>query len=142
MLKFIQNNREITALLAVVLLFVLPGFLDRQYLSVQTLTMVYSSAQILILLAMGATLVMLTRNIDVSVGSITGMCAVLLGMLLNAGYSLPVACVATLLLGLLAGFFNGVRPGRVAKDPCHCCHPWHVRVVQRHHVAVDWRQMD
>lgn len=66
MLKFIQNNREITALLAVVLLFVLPGFLDRQYLSVQTLTMVYSSAQILILLAMGATLVMLTRNIDVS----------------------------------------------------------------------------
>ncbi|HIB7276346.1 TPA: autoinducer 2 ABC transporter permease LsrC [Escherichia coli] len=93
MLKFIQNNREITALLAVVLLFVLPGFLDRQYLSVQTLTMVYSSAQILILLAMGATLVMLTRNIDVSVGSITGMCAVLLGMLL---------------LGLLAGFFNGV----------------------------------
>lgn len=102
MLKFIQNNREITALLAVVLLFALPGFLDRQYLSVQTLTMVYSSAQILILLAMGATLVMLTRNIDVSVGSITGMCAVLLGMLLNAGYSLPVACVATLLLGLLA----------------------------------------
>lgn len=95
MLKFIQNNREITALLAVVLLFVLPGFLDRQYLSVQTLTMVYSSAQILILLAMGATLVMLTRNIDVSVGSITGMCAVLLGMLLNAGYSLPVACVTT-----------------------------------------------
>ncbi|ELJ8412677.1 autoinducer 2 ABC transporter permease LsrC [Escherichia coli] len=108
MLKFIQNNREITALLAVVLLFVLPGFLDCQYFSVQTLTMVYSSAQILILLAMGATLVMLTRNIDVSVGSITGMCAVLLGMLLNAGYSLPVACVATLLLGLLAGFFNGV----------------------------------
>ncbi|MGQ7178522.1 hypothetical protein ACUOA5_24875, partial [Escherichia coli] len=46
MLKFIQNNREITALLAVVLLFVLPGFLDRQYLSVQTLTMVYSTAHI------------------------------------------------------------------------------------------------
>lgn len=137
MLKFIQNNREITALLAVVLLFVLPGFLDRQYLSVQTLTMVYSSAQILILLAMGATLVMLTRNIDVSVGSITGMCAVLLGMLLNAGYSLPVACVTTLLLGLLAGF--STVSGRVAKDSCHCCHPWHVRVVQRHHVAVDWR---
>ncbi|EGF7338616.1 autoinducer 2 ABC transporter permease LsrC [Escherichia coli] len=102
------SMQKMKNLLAVVLLFALPGFLDRQYLSVQTLTMVYSSAQILILLAMGATLVMLTRNIDVSVGSITGMCAVLLGMLLNAGYSLPVACVATLLLGLLAGFFNGV----------------------------------
>lgn len=78
MLKFIQNNREATALLAVLLLFVLPGMLDSQYLSVQTLTMIFSSSQILMLLAMGSTLVMLTRNIDVSVGSITGMCAVLL----------------------------------------------------------------
>lgn len=104
MLKFIQNNREATALLAVLVLFVFPGVLDSQYLSVQMLTMVFSSSQILILLAMGSTLVMLTRNIDVSVGSITGMCAVLLGLLLNAGYTLPVACVATLLLGLLAGF--------------------------------------
>lgn len=115
MLKFIQNNREITALLAVVLLFVLPGFLDRQYLSVQTLTMVYSSAQILILLAMGATLVMLTHNIDVSVGSITGMCAVLLGMLLNAGYSLPVACVTTLLLEL-GGMLVDMAARQVNKD--------------------------
>ena len=86
----------------------LPGNRPQHAAGTSVLTMVYSSAQILILLAMGATLVMLTRNIDVSVGSITGMCAVLLGMLLNAGYSLPVACVTTLLLGLLAGFFNGV----------------------------------
>ncbi|EDV2568046.1 autoinducer 2 ABC transporter permease LsrC [Salmonella enterica subsp. enterica] len=80
MLKFIQNNREATALLAIVCLFVFPGALDSQYLSVQTLTMVFSSAQILMLLAIGATMVMLTRNIDVSVGSTTGMCAVLLGL--------------------------------------------------------------
>ncbi|MBJ2869321.1 autoinducer 2 ABC transporter permease LsrC, partial [Salmonella enterica subsp. enterica serovar Derby] len=108
MLKFIQNNREATALLAIVCLFVFPGALDSQYLSVQTLTMVFSSAQILMLLAIGATMVMLTRNIDVSVGSTTGMCAVLLGVMLNAGYSLPVACLATLILGIVAGFFNGV----------------------------------
>ncbi|EDV8209190.1 autoinducer 2 ABC transporter permease LsrC [Salmonella enterica subsp. enterica serovar Lomalinda] len=108
MLKLIQNNREATALLAIVCLFVFPGALDSQYLSVQTLTMVFSSAQILMLLAIGATVVMLTRNIDVSVGSTTGMCAVLLGVMLNAGYSLPVACLATLILGIVAGFFNGV----------------------------------
>lgn len=141
MLKFIQNNREITALLAVVLLFVFPGFLDRQYLSVQTLTMVYSSAQILILLAMGATLVMLTRNIDVSVGSITGMCAVLLGDVTER----RIFTTCCLCRDFTAWFARGIFqrcPGRVAKDPCHCCHPWHVRVVQRHHVAVDWRQMD
>lgn len=76
MLKFIQNNREGTALLAILTLFALLGIIDRNYFSLQTFTMIFSSAQILILLAIGATLVMLTRNIDVSVGSITGLCAV------------------------------------------------------------------
>ena len=108
MLKFIQNNREITALLAIICLFILPGALDSRYLSLQTLTMVFSSAQILMFLAIGATIVMLTRNIDVSVGSITGMCAVMLGVMLNNGYSLPVACLSVILLGAFAGLFNGV----------------------------------
>lgn len=137
MLKFIQNNREITALLAVVLLFVLPGFLDRQYLSVQTLTMVYSSAQILILLAMGATLVMLTRNIDVSGFDYRNVRGAV-GDVTERG----VFTTCCLCRDFTAWFARGIFqrcPGRVAKDPCHCCHPWHVRVVQRHHVAVDWR---
>uniref|UniRef100_UPI0036DBC271 autoinducer 2 ABC transporter permease LsrC n=1 Tax=Photorhabdus sp. RM322S TaxID=3342825 RepID=UPI0036DBC271 len=108
MLKFIQNNREITALIAILALFGLLGVIDRQYFSLQTVTLIFSSAQILILLAMGATLVMLTRNIDVSVGSITGLCAVIMGMSLNAGFSLPVSCLFTLLLGMCAGLFNGV----------------------------------
>ncbi|NHB62312.1 autoinducer 2 ABC transporter permease LsrC [Photorhabdus sp. RW14-46] len=107
MLKLIQNNREITALIAILCLFGLLSVIDHQYFSLQTVTLVFSSAQILILLAMGATLVMLTRNIDVSVGSIAGLCAVIMGMSLNAGFSLSVSCLLTLLLGMCAGFFNG-----------------------------------
>ena len=82
--------------------------MDSQSFSFQTLGMIFGSAQILMLLAMGATLVMLTRNIDVSVGSITGLCAVSLGVLLNGGVGLPLACLATLGVGILAGLFNGV----------------------------------
>src|SRR5476649_354147 len=108
MLKLIQNNRELTALLAIVALFGLLGAMDSQSFSFQTLGMIFGSAQILMLLAMGATLVMLTRNIDVSVGSITGLCAVTLGVLLNGGMNLALACVITLGVGILAGLFNGV----------------------------------
>ena len=109
------------------LLFVLPGMLDSQYFNVQTLTMIFSSAQILILLAIGATLVMLTRNIDVSVGSITGMCAVLLGLLLNAGY--PLTCclrATTLLLGCWRDLSTACA-GRPAEDPGNCRHAGHLR---------------
>ncbi|KAA8999262.1 autoinducer 2 ABC transporter permease LsrC [Affinibrenneria salicis] len=108
MLKMMQNNRELTALLAILALFALLGAMDSRYFSLQTFTMIFSSAQILILLAIGSTLVMLTRNIDVSVGSITGLCAVTLGSLLNAGYGLWSAALLTLLTGLLAGALNGV----------------------------------
>ena len=143
MLKFIQTTVKSRALLAGgCCCLYSPGFLDRQYLSVQTLTMVYSSAQILILLAMGATLVMLTRNIDVSVGSITGMCAVLLGDVTERRIFTTCCLCRDFTAWFARGDFLQRCPGRVAKDPCHCCHPWHVRVVQRHHVAVDWRQMD
>ena len=41
--------------------------------SLQTLAMIFASSQILCPLALGATLVMLTRNIDVSVGSTVGL---------------------------------------------------------------------
>lgn len=126
MLKFIQNNREITALLAVVLLFVLPGFLDRQYLSVQTLTMVYSSAHIPVIEPTE------TSILRVSITSVAPI----------ASRIFTTCCLCR---DFTAWFARGIFqrcPGRVAKDPCHCCHPWHVRVVQRHHVAVDWRQMD
>ncbi|VEA22462.1 ABC transporter ATP-binding protein ego [Salmonella enterica subsp. enterica] len=141
MLKFIQNNREATALLAIVCLFVFPGALDSQYLSVQTLTMVFSSAQILMLLAIGATMVMLTRNIDVSVGSTTGMCAVLLGVMLNAGYSLPVACLATLILGIVAGFFNGVLVAWL-KIPAIVATLGTLGLYRGDHAAMDRGEMD
>ncbi|AOM42006.1 autoinducer 2 ABC transporter permease LsrC [Xenorhabdus hominickii] len=108
MLKLIQNNREATALIAILGLFVLLGSLDRHVFSFQTVTMIFGNAQILILLAMGATLVMLTRNIDVSVGSTTGLCAVVMGMSLNSGFPLPIACLITLLIGMMAGLINGV----------------------------------
>nr|WP_233125757.1 hypothetical protein [Histophilus somni] len=106
MWKFIQNNRELTILAAILLLFGLLGVADD--FSLQTLMMIFNSTQILALLAIGATFVILTRNIDVSVGSIMGLSAVVVGLVLNSGYSLLIACTITLLCGIIAGGVNGV----------------------------------
>lgn len=108
MLKYLQTHRELSTLLAILLLFMLPWLLDRQNVSLQLVGMIFGSAQIAILLAMGATLVLLTRNIDVSSGSTMGLCAAVLGILLNQGMALPLACLVTLATGMLAGLFNGV----------------------------------
>ena len=107
MLKLIQDNRELTILIAIGLLFLLLGFVGNGF-HLQTITMVFSSAQIVILLAIGATFVILTRNIDVSVGSTMGLSSVIVGSLLNSGYDLTSAFLLTLCCGLTAGLLNGV----------------------------------
>ncbi|CAH4901392.1 autoinducer 2 ABC transporter permease LsrC [Klebsiella pneumoniae] len=107
-MKTLLKNRELSAFFAIVALFVVLVALNPAYFSLQTLAMIFASSQILCLLALGATLVMLTRNIDVSVGSTVGLCAIAIGVALNNGYGLATAIAFALAIGALAGAFNGL----------------------------------
>jgi len=107
-MKTLLKNRELSAFFAIVALFVVLVALNPAYFSLQTLAMIFSSSQILCLLALGATLVMLPRNIDVSVGSTVGLCAIAVGVALNNGYGLATAIAFALAIGALAGAFNGL----------------------------------
>ena len=107
-MKTLLKNRELSAFFAIVALFVVQVALNPAYFSLQTLAMIFASSQILCLLALGATLVMLTRNIDVSVGSTVGLCAIAVGVALNNGYGLATAIAFALAIGALAGAFNGL----------------------------------
>ncbi|HBV2581127.1 TPA: autoinducer 2 ABC transporter permease LsrC [Klebsiella pneumoniae] len=107
-MKTLLKNRELSAFFVIVALFVVLVALNPAYFSLQTLAMIFSSSQILCLLALGATLVMLTRNIDVSVGSTVGLCAIAVGVALNNGYGLATAIAFALAIGALAGAFNGL----------------------------------
>ncbi|MET1133073.1 MAG: ABC transporter permease [Aeromicrobium sp.] len=72
---------------------------------------------ILVLVAIGQAVVIITRNVDLSVGSILGMSAYLTGTLFvdNPGLPIVVVMVAGAALGLLLGVINGalVAFGRV-----------------------------
>lgn len=107
-MKTLLKNRGLSAFFAIVALFVVLVALNPAYFSLQTLAMIFASSQILCLLALGATLVMLTRNIDVSVGSTVGLCAIAVGVALNNGYGLATAIAFALAIGALAGAFNGL----------------------------------
>ena len=107
-MKTLLKNRELSAFFAIVALFVVLVALNPAYFSLQTLAMIFASSQILCLLALGATLVMLTRNIDVSVGSTVGLCAIAVSVALNNGYGLATAIAFALAIGALAGAFNGL----------------------------------
>lgn len=90
-------------LLLVVLAIVAPNFFRPQSL----LSLAASQAPALVV-AIGIALVMIARQIDISVGSQFGVCAVTVGLLAAAGVPLPVVCMVAMLAGAVMGAINGV----------------------------------
>jgi rhamnose transport system permease protein len=60
-----------------------------------------------LLAAVGMTLIILSRNIDISIGSQFSLCAVAAGLLAQAGVPMPLVALGTLLIGAGLGALNG-----------------------------------
>lgn len=60
------------------------------------------------IMAVGMTFVIITAEIDLSVGSIYALAAVITGLLLTQGFSVWTACLLGLAAGFGAGLFNGL----------------------------------
>jgi rhamnose transport system permease protein len=58
--------------------------------------------------AVGMTLVILTRQIDISIGSQFAICGVVVGLLAKAGMPMPVAALGAIAAGALLGGLNGL----------------------------------
>jgi rhamnose transport system permease protein len=70
------------------------------------------------LVALPMTFIIITGGIDLSVGSIMGLCAIVLGVAWqNLGLPLELAIVVTLVTGALAGFMNGWFITRIGVPP-------------------------
>lgn len=79
-----------------------PSFFGRQ----QLLTLLTTAAPVLVA-ACGMTLVILTRQIDISIGSQFALCSVAAGLLVRAGWPMPAVVSGVILGGALLGAFNG-----------------------------------
>ncbi|MBK4216727.1 ABC transporter permease [Paracoccus caeni] len=69
------------------------------------------------LLATGMTLVIATRGIDLSVGTIMAICGAVAAAAITAGWGLPVALLLALAAGAFAGLWNGVLVAIVGIQP-------------------------
>jgi ribose transport system permease protein len=70
------------------------------------------------LLALGVTFIIITGGIDLSVGTVMALAAVLVGVAItNLGLPIPVGIAAGLLTGALAGFVNGLAIAKMRIPP-------------------------
>ncbi|KAA9157478.1 ABC transporter permease [Amycolatopsis acidicola] len=102
--------RESGIVLALVVLIAFTATQNDRFLSGQSIRDILLGTAILAVLAIGQAIVMITRNIDLSVGSVLGLSAFAVGSLLRANQGLPVivAVLAGLALGAACGLVNGV----------------------------------
>lgn len=92
----------ILVLVVVVALATVPNF-D----SPLTVTYLLRDVAPILLIALPMTLIIITEEIDLSVASIVGLSSVMTGILTQAGLPFPVAAVVAVLVGTVAGAFNG-----------------------------------
>jgi len=96
--------------LALLLLMILVfSFTAEQFFSLPVLRNVLTQTSIYIILGVGLTIVLTVGEIDISIGSIMGLGATVLGMTVaSAGYPIAVGIIAALAVGALCGLFNGL----------------------------------
>lgn len=104
----IWRSREFLVFLLLIVLLLVVGFINPNFWRVRSLMHILNTSLILILVSIGEMFVILTRGIDVSVGAILGLSAVILGVALNAGIALGPAVLLALIVGVLAGMVNAV----------------------------------
>lgn len=113
--RFALGNMSVILLVAVFLLFVL---LDPRFLSVQNLLNIGAQASFIGILAVGMTFVLLIAGIDLSVGAVAYLAAVLMSHLLrDVGMSVVGVALAMILIGAVAGFLNGAATSLLRITP-------------------------
>jgi len=104
-LRFIKTN---ATLIALVVLTVILAFADPTFPTARNLSNVARQVTIVGIIAVGMTMVILIAGIDLSVGSIVGVAAVVVTLLMQAGLSAWIAVpVTVVVVGGLIGLWNG-----------------------------------
>jgi rhamnose transport system permease protein len=107
-----------SGILAVLIVFVaVTTVIEPRFLSQQNIHFVLINTTVFALLSVGETMVVVSRNVDLSVGSVVGLSAFLSARLFSQVHGMPIAVVflAGLGIGLACGIANGlmVAVGRV-----------------------------
>ncbi|WP_144556074.1 ABC transporter permease [Bacillus sp. X1(2014)] len=103
----IFKQREFRTFLFLVLLFVVVGFINSDYFSLQNIDKSLKSSLLYMVLAVGMTFVLLTGNLDISIGGTLGLSAAVCGTILRDGGNILLAVITAILIGAIIGLING-----------------------------------
>ena len=110
LVTLIGRIRELSLLAVLAVIVLVVSVQEPRFATAGNLRQILLSVSILAIVAVGQTVVVITRNVDLSVGSMVGLTAYLTADLLARRPGLPLlaVCVLGCLLGAVMGAFNGL----------------------------------
>lgn len=99
--------REGGMLLAVLVTALIFAVLEPRFAGVRNLANISSQISFLAILAISMTYVIISGEIDLSIGSMVGLCGVIFGLLADSGMDVLIAILLTMLAGIALGALNG-----------------------------------
>ncbi len=110
LVEIVSRTRELGIIAVLALLVVITSVVQPNFLRIQNIQFILLDTTLLALLALGETMVVLTRNVDLSVGSVLGLSAYLSASLFSHvhGVPIPLVFLAGLGIGAACGMANGV----------------------------------
>jgi ribose/xylose/arabinose/galactoside ABC-type transport system permease subunit len=100
-LRRVFGSQEMVLLLSIVALLVVVGAINPRYLAERNLQSMFLGNAYIAVAAIGMSMVIISGNIDISVGSLIGVLATLSGTLAVSGYPIIVCWLAPLMVGAL-----------------------------------------
>jgi rhamnose transport system permease protein len=105
--RTLRHTRELSVAIAIMALAIVLAVAAPGYFSAENLSDLFLANLPVLLVATGMTLVIVTGEIDISVGSMFAICGVAAGILSKSGVPVWLACAAACLLGAMFGLLNG-----------------------------------
>lgn len=100
-------GRELTILAILILLTVVVSLVNPNFLAKQNIFDILVNSSYIAVAAVGMTLIILTANIDISVGSMLAVCSIAAGLLAKTGMPMVFVFLLTVIVGGLLGGING-----------------------------------
>ncbi|MCL2608466.1 MAG: ABC transporter permease [Treponema sp.] len=107
-LKGALKIRELVPLSFLAVLFVFVGIVNSNFLRLDNVLLILNDSVVFAMLAIGISFVIISGEIDVSVGAIAGLCAAVVATMVRDGTPWQQAAAFALVLGLICGLANGL----------------------------------
>ena len=107
-MKNLLKARWISSLIFLILLFVITGILHPDFLQYTNIIACFNTSTMYTLLAIGIAFVIMTGEIDVSIGATLGLTAAMTGMLAQQNKSVGLMLLVCVAVGAIVGLVNGI----------------------------------